>query len=443
MKDELDRLEDENGVEAARANKVGVWTRRGFVRAGLKAGGMLGASIGVSLGTGVGSAFGSTFSKEAPRIKRRVKLGKTGLEIPDISFGSFSLESEVGLIRHALERGITHFDTAETYTGGRAEAVLGRALEGRRHEVTITSKFVAKTRHSAAHQMKMLEGSLRRLKTDYIDVYLNHAVNEVARLESEEWQAFTSRAKQQGKIRHIGMSGHSARLGSCIEYALDHDLVDVMLVAYNFSQQPSFKDALKRKLGELAPGLDLVSGQPALPGLLARAHSKGVGVMVMKTLKGARRNDMRPFEAPGRTFSQAAFRWVLSEPSVDGLVVSMTSAAMIDEYVEASGSREPDAEDLALLARYQDRNNATSCLVGCGECQDACPVGISIPDVMRTRMYDLDYGLPAIARHEYAGLDSGAEACLTCTGTPCATVCPAGLAIPEFMRETAARLGRS
>ena len=414
-------------------------TRRGFVRAGLRAGGLLGASLGV----GVETAFAASPTSEGPRIRRRVVLGKTELEIPDISFGTFSLESDEALIHHALERGITHFDTAEGYTGGRAEEVLGRALRGRRSEVTITSKFVAKVEHRAQHQMKILEGSLRRLKTDYIDLYLNHAVNDVSRLASEEWQAFTSRAKQQGKIRHVGMSGHAARLGDCIEYALDHELVDALLVAYNFSQQPSFKDKVKRKLGDWAPGLDLVSGQPALPGLLARARVEGVGVMVMKTLKGARRNDMRPFEAPGRTFSQAAFRWVLSEPAVDGLVVSMTSREMVDEYVEASGSGEPDGEDLALLARYQARNNKTSCLVGCGDCQGACPLGVSIPDVMRMRMYDVDYGQPAIAASEYKGLESSAEACLTCNGAPCATACPAGLAIPTLMRDTVGRLSRA
>ena len=63
--------------------------------------------------------------------------------------------------------------------------------------------------------------------------------------------------------------------------------------------------------------------------------------MVMKTLKGARMNDMRGVQRPGRTFSQAAFRWVLSDPSVDGLVISMTSTEAIDEFVEASGSGGP------------------------------------------------------------------------------------------------------
>ena len=411
-------------------------TRRTFLRASS----VVGASLGV--GAATVSAQPRDGSLGPPAIRGRTRLGKTGLEIPDISFGTFSLESDEDLVRHALDRGITHFDTAEGYTEGRAETVLGNALRGHRDKVTLTSKFVAEPEHSAVLQMEVLEGSLRRLRTDYIDVYLNHAVNDVARLRSEEWQSFAERAKREGKIRHIGMSGHSGYLGECMEYALDEKLVDVFLVAYNFSQQPSFKESLKRTLSEWLPDLDIVSGNQRLPDLLARAHAEGVGVMVMKTLKGARLNDMRPFEEPGRTFAQSAFRWVLSEPAVDGLVVSMTSKEMVDEYVEASGSGPPDRGDLALLARYAARNNQTSCLVGCGDCLDACPAGVPISDVLRMRMYELDYRQPEIAAREYARLTPNADACLTCSGLPCANACSSGLSIQNLTRETARRLGR-
>lgn len=426
---------DERSAVASQIDALGSWTRRRF----LQHGGLAGASVGLA-GSWIRPARAEP--SPAPQIRRRVTLGRTGLEVPDISFGSFSLETEEDLVRHALDRGITHFDTAEGYTEGRAEEVLGRALRGRRHEVTITSKYWANPEDSAEHQMRMLDQSLRRLQTDYIDLYLNHAVNDVARLESPEWQAFTARAKEQGKIRNVGMSGHAGRLGECVAYALDHDLVDAILVAYNFAQQPSFKQNVKRYLQELAASFDLVSPQPELPGLLARAKAQDVGVMVMKTLKGARLNDMRPFESPDRTFAQAAFRWVLSDPSVDALVVTMTSREMIDEYVEASGSGPPDAEDLALLGRYEMRQAGTLCVMGCGDCAESCPAEVPIADVMRMRMYALDYGEPRIAAREYAALGAGAEACLSCSGAPCATACPGGLSILDLNRDTHHRLAR-
>lgn len=414
------------------------WTRRDLLRAG----GWVGSGVGAAIALDPTMAGARRPDADGPpRIRRRVTLGRTGVEIPDISFGTFSLEGDEDLVRHAVDRGVTHFDTAESYTEGRAEEVLGRALRGRRHEVTITSKNWANPEDRAEHQMAILDTSLKRLGTDYIDLYLNHAVNDVERLASEEWQGFIERAKRQGKIRFAGMSGHAPRLADCMEYALDQKLVDVFLVAYSFAQQPSFKDSLKQYLSDWVPSLDIVAGQPRIPELIARAHAEGVGVMVMKTLKGGRMNDIRAFERPGRTFAQAAFRWVLSEPSVDGLVVSMTSREMVDEYVEASGSGPPDGEDLALLARYSARNAGTSCLVGCGECLDACPSGVAIGDVMRLRMYDLDYGQPAIAAREYALRPTGAEACLSCSGSPCADACPSGLAIPTLTRDTALRLG--
>jgi predicted aldo/keto reductase-like oxidoreductase len=161
----------------------------------------------------------------------------------------------------------------------------------------------------------------------------------------------------------------------------------------------------------------------------------------MKTLRGARKNDMRPFEVPGRTFSQAAFRWVLSDPNVDGLVVSMTSREMIDEYVEASGSGPPDRDDLALLARYEMRNAESLCLIGCADCDGACPADVPIADIMRTRMYALDYHEPEVAGREYARLEVDATACLGCSGTPCANACSAGLSIAELTRDTHRRLG--
>ena len=75
--------------------------------------------------------------------------------------------------------------------------------------------------------------------------------------------------------------------------------------------------------------------------MLAKAKQKDIGVIAMKTLMGARLNDMRPFEHSGATFSQAAFRWVLSSPHVDALIISMTSPEQIDEYVAASGDPKP------------------------------------------------------------------------------------------------------
>lgn len=391
-----------------------------------------GAAAGLGLlALGPGSALAEA---EAPRVRRTLRLGRTRLQIPDIGFGSSRLDGDEALVRHALARGITYFDTAESYTDGRAENTLGRALAGARDHVVLASKVVAEAQTSRQEMMRALEGSLRRLRTDRIDVYFNHAVNDVARVQNPEWPEFLAQAKRQGKIRFSGVSGHGGRLAACLDHVLDHDLADVLLVAHNFGQDPAFYQAL-------TASLDFVAVQPELPRLLAKAKQKDVGVVAMKTLRGGRLNDMRPYERAGGTFAQAAFRWVLSQPHVDALVVTMTSATQIDEYLGASGATRTSRDDLRLLALYEARNGRSVCRPACGGCEAACPEGVPIAEALRTRMYASDYGDAALARREYAQLGAGAAACASCSHQACASACPHGVPISELVRPLHGWLG--
>jgi predicted aldo/keto reductase-like oxidoreductase len=282
--------------------------------------------------------------------------------------------------------------------------------------------------------MRALDGSLRRLGTDYVDVYLNHAVNDLGRLQNPEWLAFVDRARRAGKIRATGLSGHAGHLIECLDYALDHDLADVILVAYNFGQDPAFYERFTRSF-------DFVAVQPDLPRVLEKAHRRDVGVVAMKTLMGARLNDLRPYENGGATFAQAAFRWVLSNPHVDALVISMTDEALIDEYLGASGATAVSGRDLELLEHYARLNGASYCRHGCSDCEGACPYGVPIAEVLRTRMYATDYRDRAFARSEYAALPVNAAACLDCSGDPCRHACTHGLPIAELCGPTHTLLG--
>ena len=362
-------------------------------------------------------------------VQRHATLGRTGMRVSDISFGSSRLGADgADTVRYAFDRGINYFDTADSYRGGRSETAIGEALRGKRDRVYLASKTHTSPSDRRDSMMSSLEGSLQRLRTDYVDVYFNHAVNDVARLRNPEWHEFVARAKQQGKVRFVGMSGHAGRLIECLDYALDTDGVDVILAAYNFGQDPAFYDQLTRSF-------DFIARHPQLPRVLQKAKAKGVGVVVMKTLMGARLNDMRPFERGGATFAQAAFRWVLSNPNVDALVVSMTDQAGIDEYLGASGSKS-SADDLPLLRRYAGMNGGSYCRHGCQECLSACPLGVPIGDVLRARMYAVDYGDLDLARSEYALLRAGASPCLSCSGQPCRGACPHGLHIQRLAAPT-------
>jgi predicted aldo/keto reductase-like oxidoreductase len=398
--------------------------RRDFL---VRGAGAVGAGL---LGTAGVDAFAAP---PEPRVRRYAPLGRTGMKIADISFGSSRMQ-DANVVRHAFERGINYFDTAERYQGGDSETAIGEALHDVRDRVYLASKTKAGPNAKRAEMMLSLEGSLRRLRTDTIDVYFNHAVNDVARMRNEEWHEFTELAKKQGKIRFRGISGHAGRLVECLNFALDHQLVDVILAAYNFGQDPAFHHGLTKRL-------DFVALQPDLPPVLARAHREGVGVVVMKTLMGARANDMRPYEEDGATFSQAAFRWVLSNPDVDALVVSMNEPEQIDEYLGASGAQRVGRSDLRLLDGYAARNGARYCQHGCGICEKSCPDGVAISEVLRTRMYEVDYGDRELARRDYAQLGAGASPCLGCISPACAHACPNGLPIPALTRDAAGRLG--
>jgi predicted aldo/keto reductase-like oxidoreductase len=396
--------------------------RREFIKTGALAG----------LGVGLATVAGPVSASIAPvsRVRRYAALGRTGMKISDISFGADRLTpADEDLVRHAFDLGINYFDTAETYRGGDSEIALGNALRGKRDKVFLASKTVAEADTGKDDMMRALEGSLRRIQTEHVDVYFNHAVNDIERLKNPEWYEFAERAKKQGKIRFTGMSGHAGHLPQCLDYALDSNRFDVILCAYNFGQDPRFYQ-------RFLSNFDMVARQPELPRIVEKAHRLGVGVVVMKTLMGARLNDMRPYERDGATFAQAAFRWVMSNRNVDALVVSMTSPASIDEYLGASGAREAREEDLPLLWRYARLNSASYCRHACDACESACPARVAIPDVMRTRMYAVDYSDLRMAREEYAMIARSAAACLSCTAKPCAGACPHGLKIDALTAPT-------
>ena len=389
--------------------------------------------------TGVSPLAATTGWAQSPhqspdaRVKSFRTLGRTGLKISDISFGTARLRNgEEDLIYHALDRGINYFDSAYGYTRGVSEQVLGKALKGRRDQIYLVSKTETEADWPASRMMSELDESLRRMQTDYVDVYMCHAVNDVNRIKSPEWHNFVTRAKEQGKIRFVGISGHAGRLIDCLDYALDEDMVDVILAGYNFAQDPGFLDSLSVITGRI----NWVARQPDLPRVLAKAKKLNVGTIAMKTLQGARLNDMRPYERNGSTFAQAAFRWGLANSNIDALVVTMTGKDQIDEYLGASGANSLAYGDIELLRHYALLQSSSYCKHGCNDCADACPAGVEISEVLRTRMYATDYGDVAFAKDEYSRIKNNASACLSCSGAPCQDACTHGISINAFCGPT-------
>ena len=402
--------------------------RRSFLRLGA-ATGVAGALPGLAATANANTTPATGAMKGG--VQRYVRLGRTELQISDISFGSSRLRmGEERLVDHAFDLGVNYYDTAESYTRGASETVLGNALVGKRDKVYLASKMIAGPSTRAGQLMSALEGSLERLRTDYVDIFFNHAVNDVDALKNPEWFEFVEKAKRQGKIRFTGMSGHAGYLAECVEYAVSQDMFDTMLLAQNFGEDPSFFERVTKSF-------DFVANQQSLPNAMLKAREKDVGIVAMKVLRGARLNDMRPYEAGGdTTFAQAAFKWTLNTGYVDAAIISMTSTDQIDEYLGASGAAEVTDADLDLLKQYAAMTDATYCRHACNDCAGACPYNVPMADVLRTRMYATDYGDFSFARDEYAALDVDASACLTCDGSPCAGACTHDIDIAKLCAPT-------
>jgi uncharacterized protein len=331
-------------------------------------------------------------------------LGDTGIKMSDISFGGSGIANP-DVVARAVERGVNYFDTSPDYSRTGSEQTIGKALKPHRDKVHIASKFCTADGHLPPDTpvneiIAAVEGSLQRLQTDYLDVCIIHEVNSIERLMAPTFHEAFDRLREQGKVRFLGVSSHTPNLEEVMRHAVDSGRFDMLLVAYNFNNWP-----------------DLTT-------IFHDAKQKGVGVVAMKTLKGAKASALSDFSDQSQAFSQAAFKWVLSNPDVSGLVVSITDFDQVDEYLYASGQPATES-DTALLERYDARITREYCRPGCGACLDSCPYDVPVDDIFRYAMYFENYGQQRNAMAKYALLPAAnnASRCMSCAA-PCQAACP-------------------
>jgi predicted aldo/keto reductase-like oxidoreductase len=340
-------------------------------------------------------------------------LGNTGISMSDISFGGAGIGNP-DVVTRAVERGINYFDTSPDYSRTGSEQVIGKALKPHRDKVHIASKFCTADGHLPPDTpvrdiVAAVEGSLQRLQTDYLDVGIIHEVNTIERLMAPTFHEAFDRLREQGKVRFLGVSSHTPNLEAVMRHAVDSGRFNMLLVAYNFNNWP-----------------DLTT-------IFHDARQRGIGVVGMKTLKGAKASVLKDFADQSQAFSQAAFKWVLSNPDVSGLVVSINDFDQVDEYLFASG-KSPTDDDVALLERYDARITREYCRPGCGACLSSCPYDVPVDDIFRYAMYFENYGQQRNAMAQYATIAAARNAsrCLGCPA-PCEAACPFEIPIREKM----------
>lgn len=382
--------------------KPGDKDRRSFL-------GFVAAASGLAI---AGCSPGLENSKGPPRGMRYRPLGGTGLKVSEIAFGAHGVDNPQ-LARAALDAGINTFCTSGQYLDGREEEALGRAIRESGHPrerlVLFTGNEV-RPRATAASVMDDIDASLRRLGTDYLDVYYAAMIQRPSELKVEAFHEALAAAKRAGKVRHLALSGHHGGMQECLNAAIDDGRFEVFFIKYDFVSYPD-QDAI-----------------------LARAAGKGIGTVVFKTNAGNRQREIKDLETGGLSFRQATIKWALANPCISSVAVTFTSFRMVRELAAAAGSPLGETE-LAMLRRYQEEMHDKVCRF-CSTCQAGCPQGVAVAEVMRYAMYFKYYGREKEAMRLYAALPGGrsAGACEACCG-PCDGACPFGRGVRSELVE--------
>lgn len=388
-------------------------TRRQFLRDV----GVTCATTGLIVGPmSAGVALGKEGSEESvdtqPRMAYR-PLGKTGLKVSAVSFGVMRLEDRAVLFE-ALDKGINLFDTAHVYKEGRSEELLGGVLKeygrGKAYVVTKVPPYergiTGKRLRDTSTMEAMLEKSLRRLQTDYVDVLLLHNIEDPSWPKDEDMRLFLARQKQAGKARFVGISFHAqgSNFVDIVNESLKTRFYDVFLAAYNFKSPPSHAEVLRR------------------------ARGQEVGIIAMKTQAGGYDKGV----AGGLNPHQAALKWVLDKDFIDCAIPGMVNRLQLQQNIAAVGKK-PGWSDRKILDSYYRAIKNRYC-VRCGECASTCHAHVDIPSVHRSLTYWEGYGDLELARAAYGELSSreNAHACMDCSAPTCR--CANGIRIGERMR---------
>ena len=193
------------------------------------------------------------------RIQSYRRFGRTGWQVSDIVLGTGAIQGESGekIARLALERGVNYFDTAPDYSGSGSEQAMGRAIQGLRDQVFIATKFCTPEGHVPAGApvetyTRAIEGSLRRLGTDHVDLVHIHSCDELDRLMDPNVHEAFDRLKQQGKARFLGFSSHTPNLIQVATRAIESGRFDVMMLAYHHGIWPRLGEIISRARREHA-----------------------------------------------------------------------------------------------------------------------------------------------------------------------------------------------
>ncbi len=312
-------------------------------------------------------------------------LGNSGLRVSQVGIGCnnfgmrLDLEATRRVVHRALDKGVTLFDTADSYGNrGGSESQLGEVLGARRRDIVLATKFGwemddvdVKRGGSRGYIMKAVEDSLKRLRTDYIDLYQFHKPDP--RTPIEETLRALDDLVRQGKVRYIGCSNFAGWQVADAAWISRHEGLNAFV-----SVQNEYSLLVRDIEAELVPamqrfGLGFLPYFPLAGGLLSGKYKRGAplptGARLTDTKRSADRflternwtavEKLEAFAAErGKTLLDVAFGWLLSRPTVASVIAGATTPEQVDANVAAAITRF-DADALATIDRITQSGRAS------------------------------------------------------------------------------------
>ena len=353
---------------------------------------------------------------------------KTADRISIIGFGTSYIaqapeKQAIATLQRAYEGGINYFDlaTAEAKTFPYFAVALGDVRKNILYQIHFGANYETGSygwTTDASTIEKSIHWQLTTLKTDYIDYGYIHCIDEIS-----DWQAYRNsgayrlllRMKEQGIVRHIGLSSHTP---ATISHILDEVPVDMLM----FSVNPGY-DYQK---GEYANGS--VEERAAI---YRRCEAQGIGIAVMKPFAGGQMLDaaLSPFHQALTPYQ--CLQYALDRPGVLTVLPGMQSVEQVEHLIGFLNTS-VEQRDYSVIGSFSPSDAVGKC-VYCNHCQP-CPMGIDIGLV--NKYYDLACNQDQLAAEHYRGLEHRADVCIQCSH--CNSRCPFGVDQMARMREIAA-----
>jgi hypothetical protein len=356
-------------------------SRRNFIKAAGVAG------IGSALG-GLSSftkARGSSSSNEPEHKNVPTRsFGKTGVNVSILSLGGELSASDLLVFRQAFKMGVTYWDTADSYGGGKNEKAIGKyfaKFPNDREKVFLVTKAGTSNPEKLTEK---LNTSLERMNTAYIDLYFIHYVSNVKKELTDAVKVWAEKAKSDGKIRFFGFSAHKNMENSMLA-AAKLGWIDGIMMSYNYRLM--VKDQMKRAVDACVKagiGLTAMKTQAAF---LANFYAT-IGSKTDEALKMTEN-----FMNKGYTAEQAKIKAVWDNPNIASICSAMPNMTILQANVAAARNKTNLSKDDKKRLKLYARQTAPGYCAGCANiCETAINNKVPISNIMRCLMYDRSYG---------------------------------------------------